>query len=51
MIDNILNLLRADDYYGKSEVIEIAKGKYHLKTSIKDKKEQKKRAKLWQLRK
>lgn len=32
----VLKLLNADDFYGVSENIEIAKGKYKLPTSIKE---------------
>lgn len=35
MIKNILDLLKLDEFYGKSENIEIAKGKYQLPTSVK----------------
>jgi len=30
MIRNILDLLQLDEFYGKTENIEIAKGKYHI---------------------
>jgi hypothetical protein len=36
MITDILNMLRIDDFYGKSDNIEIAKGKYKLPTTVKD---------------
>lgn len=48
MIEAMLELLASNDYYGKSEYIDIAKGKYKLSFSIKEKAEQKKRAKAWQ---
>ncbi len=32
---NIFEILNVDDFYGESEVIEIAKGKYQRVTSIK----------------
>jgi hypothetical protein len=35
MIQNILNLLQFDEFYGKTENIEIAKGKYQIPTSVK----------------
>jgi hypothetical protein len=35
MIQNILNLLQFDEFYGKTENIEIAKGKYQLPTTVK----------------
>ena len=48
MLENILQLLRQDEYLGKSELIDIAKGKYEFTTSIKRKKQQKKQRKAWQ---
>lgn len=36
MIQNILNLLQFDEFYGKTDNIEIAKGKYHIPSSIKE---------------
>lgn len=36
MIQNILDLLNTNDYYGVSENIEIAKGKYQLPKGWKD---------------
>jgi len=47
MIDNILDLLKQYDHYGKSELIDIAKGKCKLPKSFKEKKEQVKREKAW----
>ena len=35
MIRNILDLLQLDEFYGKTENIEIAKGKYQLPKTIK----------------
>lgn len=35
MIKNILDLLALDEFYGQSENIEIAKGKYQLADSFK----------------
>jgi hypothetical protein len=35
MIRNILDLLQLDEFYGKTENIEIAKGKYQIPTTIK----------------
>ena len=43
MIQNILNLLQFDEFYGKTENIEIAKGKYQLPTTIKQALKQAKR--------
>jgi len=51
MIENILQLLSSNEFYGKSELIEIAKGKYKLETTLKGKAKQIKRQKEWQLRK
>jgi len=51
MLEKILELLQSDTFYGQSELIEIAKGKHHLKWSVKEIREQKKREKEWQLRK
>jgi hypothetical protein len=36
MIQNILDLLNANDFYGVSENVEIAKGKYELPNGWKD---------------
>jgi hypothetical protein len=33
MLKNIIDLLSLDDYYGKSERIEIAKGRYEFPTT------------------
>jgi len=35
MIKDILNMLALNEHYGKSELIEIAKGKYQFQTTIK----------------
>lgn len=35
MIKDVIQLLHSDDFYGCSETVEIAKGKYELKNSIK----------------
>ena len=43
MIEQILELLSLDNYYGKSELIEFAKGKYKIPTSMKERLEQAKR--------
>tara|TARA_R100001163_G_scaffold37497_1_gene28658 strand:+ start:372 stop:530 length:159 start_codon:yes stop_codon:yes gene_type:complete len=50
MIDNILELLNTNDYFGVSENIEIAKGKYKIPKTIKEKRKQLKREKQWQLK-
>lgn len=43
MIQNILGLLKIDNHYGQSEVIEIAKGKHKITKGFKDTVEQHKR--------
>lgn len=48
MIDHILKLLKEAEYLGMGENIDIAKGKYKLPESIKEAKEQNKRARAWQ---
>lgn len=48
MIELILRLLAVDEYYNRSEVIEIAKGKYKLPMSIKEGMRQLKRKRKWQ---
>lgn len=35
MIQHIITMLQLDDFYGNSETIDIAKGKYKLHTSLK----------------
>jgi hypothetical protein len=44
----IIDLLQMDEWYGVSENIEIAKGKYKLESTIKEKKKQQLRLKAWQ---
>jgi len=51
MIKTILELLKQSEYLGQSELIDIAKGKYELTTTIKAKINQKKRLKAWQKKK
>ena len=48
MIQQILELLASNEFYGESELIEIAKGKYKLETTLKGKAKQLKREKEWQ---
>lgn len=48
MIDLILQLLRADKHLGQSETIDIARGKYKLPLTVKDKRKQKEIEKAWQ---
>lgn len=43
MIKNIVDLLKADDFYGVDPVIDIAKGKYKAPTKFKEFKESVKR--------
>ena len=43
MIQKIIELLAIDEFYGQSELIDIAKGKYKIQHSIIDKYKQKKR--------
>lgn len=35
MIQRIITMLKLDDFYGNTEAIDIAKGKYKLHTSLK----------------
>jgi len=50
MITDVINLLKTSDFYGCSESIEIAKGKYELPTTIKKGFKQLKRELKWQRR-
>mgnify|MGYP007090444698 CR=1 FL=1 len=43
MIQKIIELLSIDEFYGQSELIDIAKGKYKIQNTIVDKYKQKKR--------
>ena len=43
MIEKIIELLAIDEFYGQSEIIDIAKGKYKIQNTIVDKYKQKKR--------
>ena len=45
MIQKIIELLAIDDFYGQSELIDIAKGKYKIQNTIVQKYKQKKRIK------
>lgn len=45
MIKNIIDLLNLDDFYGISENVDIAKGKYHYPRTIKEAKQLLKR--IW----
>lgn len=46
-----IKILQADKFYGLTEEIEIAKGKYELPTTLKDITNQAKRRLKWLLRK
>ena len=48
MIKEVLELLETDNFYGKSELIEKAKGKNKIPLSIREAWEQRKRSKQWQ---
>ncbi len=50
MIKDIVDLLNTADYYGQSEYIDIAKGKYAIPYTWKDTFKNIKR-RLWQIRK
>ena len=51
MIATIIQLLQLNDYYGVSETIDIAKGKYELPKSLKQGIKQIKRDLKWQKQK
>ena len=51
MIRDILNMLALNEHYGKHELIEIAKGKYQLQSTIKGGIKQIKRESQWLKRK
>jgi hypothetical protein len=57
MLNTIIQLLKSGDFYGQSEIIDIAKGKYKLTTSVRESYKQAKRelylkqATTWQKRK
>jgi hypothetical protein len=48
MLNTIIQLLKTDNFYAQSEIVDIAKGKYKLTTSFK---ESIKQAIRWQKRK
>jgi hypothetical protein len=50
MIENILSVLNTGNYYGVSERVDIAKGKYQIPTTWKDTWKYIKRT-IWQKRK
>jgi len=43
MLNTIIQLLKSNDFYGQSEIIDIAKGKYKLTTSVRESYKQAKR--------
>lgn len=43
MLNTIIELLKTGDFYGQSEIVDIAKGKYKLTTSIRENYKQAKR--------
>jgi len=45
MIKEIIQLLNTNDFYNKSEIIDIAKGKYKVPMSVKEAWNQRKRRK------
>jgi len=50
MIRNIIEILSLDDFYGQSEIIEIAKGRYKFPENFKEIKRNIKRQVKWQLK-
>lgn len=48
MIDLIIQMLQISDFYGESELIDIAKGKNKLPLTLKEHIKSKKRNKEWQ---
>lgn len=48
MMDLIIQMLEIDDFIGKSETIDIAKGKYKRTTNLKEAWVNHKRKKAWQ---
>lgn len=51
MIEQLLELLSTDDFLGRSEAIDIAKGKYKIPSTIKEIITKYKREKAWRLKK
>lgn len=43
MLNTIIQLLKSNDFYGQSEIIDIAKGKYKYTTSVRESYKQAKR--------
>ena len=50
MLENIIELLKANEWIGYSKKIDIAKGFYKIPKTRQEKKEQLKREKAWQKR-
>jgi len=48
MLNNIIELLKIDNFYNKSELIEMAKGKYKAPETIKEAYKNAKRRIKWQ---
>ena len=48
MIDLLIQMLKVSDFYGESELIDIAKGKQKISKTNKEKSKQIKREKAWQ---
>lgn len=48
MIPLLIDMLSIGDFYGLSEEIDIAKGKYKLNTGFKEEVKRRKRIKAWQ---
>ena len=57
MLNTIIQLLKTDNFYAQSEIVDIAKGKYKYTTSVRESYKQAKRelllkqAERWQKRK
>ena len=47
MIEQLLELLANENWYGESKNIDIAKGRYKIPKNLKEKKEQVKRENAW----
>ncbi len=51
MIQNILELLRLNDYYGEHDLIDVAKGRYEYPNTYREVLRSLKRSMKWQLKK
>ena len=47
MIEQLLELLSTDDFLGRSEAIDVAKGKYKIPSTFKEIRTKHKRKKAW----